>query len=91
MDAFPGPSAGRGRAHAIILYGDLAKAVKRESSLAICYWFGVGADTAWKWRQALGVERENEGTSRTGASRRCHRMGKQILFSSNRITRVLES
>jgi len=51
------------RARAIILYGALADAVRTESVRAVAYWFGVGRDTAWKWRIALGVGRKNEGTS----------------------------
>jgi hypothetical protein len=40
---------------AIILYGALADAVRRESVEAIKFWFGVGNDTVWRWRKALGV------------------------------------
>src|SRR5690242_4385913 len=58
----PWPKCRSGRAHAIILYGDLAKAVRQESEPAVCYWFGVGDFTVWKWRKALGVDRMNEGT-----------------------------
>lgn len=50
------------RSRAIILYGALADAVRRESAEAVQYWFGVGQFTVWKWRVALGVERANEGT-----------------------------
>jgi hypothetical protein len=51
------------RAQAIILYGALAQAVCRESAQAVMHWFGVGSDTVWKWRKALGVEETNAGTS----------------------------
>jgi len=54
----------RGRHKAIVLYGALVKAVRRESSLAVQHWFGVGPFTVWKWRKALGVDRNTEGTSR---------------------------
>jgi len=59
----PWPIGKRGRHKAIVLYGALVKAVRRESSLAIQYWFGVGPFTVWKWRKALGVDRNTEGTS----------------------------
>jgi hypothetical protein len=59
----PWPKCRSGRAHAIILYGALAEAVRTESVRAVAYWFGVGRDTAWKWRVALGVGRKTEGTS----------------------------
>jgi hypothetical protein len=50
------------RSRAIILYGALAEAVRRESAEAVEYWWGVGRDTVWKWRKALGVDRQTEGT-----------------------------
>jgi NUMOD3 motif len=60
----PWPIGKRGRHKAIVLYGDLVRAVRRESSLAIQHWFGVGPVTVWQWRRALGVDRKTEGTSR---------------------------
>jgi hypothetical protein len=54
---------GKGR-HTLVLYRDLAKAVVRESTPAVCYWWGVARSTVWKWRVTLGVEPTNEGTSR---------------------------
>jgi hypothetical protein len=52
------------RARAIILYGALADAVRRESAQAVQHWWGVGSDRAWKWRKALDATRVNEGTHR---------------------------
>src|ERR1700722_5892951 len=60
----PWPIGKRGRHKAIVLYGALVKAVRRESSLAIQHWFGVGPSTVWQWRKALGVDATTEGTSR---------------------------
>jgi hypothetical protein len=59
---WPKSPAGK-RARAIILYGQLAEAVRRESAAAVAHWFGVGMFTVWTWRKALGVDRVNEGTS----------------------------
>jgi hypothetical protein len=59
----PWPKCRSGRAHAIILYGALAEAVRRESAKAVGHWFGVGQFTVWKWRVALGIDRKTEGTS----------------------------
>jgi hypothetical protein len=59
--AFPGPCAAE-KAKASALIGDLVEAVRRESAVAVQYWWGVGADTVWKWRQALGVGRNTDGT-----------------------------
>ena len=39
----------------LIIYGALARAVRRESNLAVCYWWGVTPQTVSKWRKALGV------------------------------------
>lgn len=46
----------------LVLYGDLAKAVQRESNQAVAHWFGVCASTVRLWRSALGVTQYNEGT-----------------------------
>src|SRR5262245_7833747 len=54
----------RGRQRFLILCGDLVKAVKRESALAVARWWGVGSGTVWRWRQALGVGATTEGTTR---------------------------
>jgi hypothetical protein len=47
---------------------ELARAVRLESSVALQYWFGVNESTVWMWRQALGVERYNEGSARLHAA-----------------------
>jgi hypothetical protein len=60
----PWPIGKRGRHKAIVLYGALVRAVRRESSLAIQHWFRVGPYTVWKWRRALGVGFATEGTTR---------------------------
>ncbi len=46
----------------IILMGDLVRAVKKESALAVMHHFGVTHGVVGKWRRALGVERQNEGS-----------------------------
>ena len=56
----------------LILCGDLVKAVKRESSQAVMHHFGVASATVWRWRQALGVPRSNEGS---------HRLWREISIS----------
>ena len=48
----------------LVLYGALARAVRRESSLAVQYWWGVTGRIVTKWRRALGVPRMNEGDRR---------------------------
>ncbi len=48
----------------IALCGDLVRAVKLESNIAICHWWGVTPQTVTKWRNALGVDATTEGTRR---------------------------
>ncbi len=59
----PWPIGRRGANYALIIYCDLAKAIKLESSQAICHWFGVTTQTVRKWRRALGVGRMTPGQS----------------------------
>jgi hypothetical protein len=46
----------------LILCGDLVRAVRRESEIAVMHWWGVSRHTVLKWRKALGVEKNTEGT-----------------------------
>src|SRR5262245_13134950 len=47
----------------LLVFGDLARAVRTESAAAVRYWWGVGCRASWNWRRALGVDRvNNEGT-----------------------------
>jgi hypothetical protein len=59
-----GHPRGRGGFPALVVYGRLVQAVRRESNQAVCYWFGVTAQTVSKWRKSLGVGRTNAGTYR---------------------------
>ncbi|HQR44272.1 MAG TPA: NUMOD3 domain-containing DNA-binding protein [Gemmatales bacterium] len=66
----PWPVGKTHRAKSLVLYKDLERAVRRESVLAIQYWWGVGPMAVRRWRTALGiVGTNNEGTS---ALRRDH-------------------
>jgi hypothetical protein len=58
------PVGRRNGRDALVLYGALAEAVRRESALAVGFWWRVGPDTVWKWRKALGVGAPTPGTSR---------------------------
>jgi hypothetical protein len=46
---------------ALVIYGALARAVRREANQAVCFWWGVTAQTVSKWRKALGVVGQTEG------------------------------
>jgi hypothetical protein len=60
----PWPVGKRGRHQALVVFKDLAKAVRREAAQAVGYWWGVGTDRVWKWRKALGIGATTQGTSR---------------------------
>jgi hypothetical protein len=60
----PWPIGKRGRAKAYVVFGALARAVRRESAQAVCYWFGVSRPWVRACRRALGVPHHNEGTLR---------------------------
>lgn len=61
----PWPIGKRGRSgKSLVVYGDLERAIQTESSSAVCYWWGVCATTAWKWRRALGVPKMTPGSVR---------------------------
>jgi hypothetical protein len=60
----PWPVGKGRRMKTLILYGDLARAVRRESAVAVAHAWGVTAQTVTKWRRALGVPLATEGTSR---------------------------
>src|SRR5262249_2365320 len=58
-----GQTLPKGRARALVLYGALARAVRRESAEAVAYHWGVTAQTVTAWRKALDVGQCNEGTT----------------------------
>lgn len=48
----------------LILTGDLERAVRCESEIAIAHHWGVSTFMVWRWRKKLGVGRITEGTDR---------------------------
>jgi hypothetical protein len=48
----------------MVLYADLERAVRRETPSAIMHWWGVGSNTVWQWRKALGVKNTPAETAR---------------------------
>src|SRR5262245_44659969 len=53
--------------YSLVVYWGLANAIRRESASAICYWWGISAQTVSKWRKEMGVGQWNEGTTRLKA------------------------
>src|SRR5262245_57587741 len=39
----------------LLVFGDLARAVRTESAASVRHWFGVSSKAVWHWRRALGV------------------------------------
>ena len=68
----PWPVGRRGRFRAIVVYGQLVDAVRRESAQAVAWWWGVSSQTVSAWRKALGVGAVTEGTRRL---KRDHALG----------------
>jgi hypothetical protein len=57
------PSERPGGGLALLVDDQLARAVRRESAAAVCYWWGVGHTTIARWRRALGATRRNNAGS----------------------------
>jgi hypothetical protein len=51
----PWPVCKAGKWLVPVVYRGLAKAVRRESALAVAHWWGVGKWTVRAWKKALGV------------------------------------
>lgn len=49
------PVGKKGSALSLVLYGDLAKAVRREAAAAVRFWWGVSGSTIMHWRRSLGI------------------------------------
>jgi len=47
-----------------IVCGDLVRAIRTESEMAVAHHWGVKYPTVWKWRQALNVPRMTSGSRR---------------------------
>jgi hypothetical protein len=71
----------------LVLYWDLARAVKRESGVAICFWFGIGHCTVRKWRKALGVPAKNEGTLARAVAHGRSRKGRRAIAAMHNKSR----
>ncbi|MCE9607043.1 MAG: hypothetical protein K8U03_19330 [Planctomycetia bacterium] len=70
---------------ALIVYGALARAVRREANQAICFWWGVTAQTVSKWRKALGVFEQTKGDRAVRAEhgrRNWTKVGPKLLAKS---------
>jgi hypothetical protein len=60
----PWPIGQRGRARSLVFSGSLVRAVRTESIVSICYWWGIGRRSVYRWRKALGIPGCNPGTRR---------------------------
>lgn len=46
----------------LVVFKGLAKAVRKESATSVCHWWGVTAQTISKWRGAMNVEPDTDGS-----------------------------
>lgn len=51
----PWPIGKVGSNRTLVVYGALAKAIRRESVQAAAHWFGVTPQTVTRWRRMIGV------------------------------------
>lgn len=49
------PRRKKGGRPSLILTAELDRAVRTESVMAICHWWGMSDTKVWQWRKALGV------------------------------------
>lgn len=80
---------GRGGKGSYIMTPELVRAVRVESSAAICHWWGAGTTTVSQWRRALGVEQFNEGTKKLYSLWKEAKLPDQtVLFSTATLRRL---
>jgi hypothetical protein len=60
----PWPVCKTTRRHDFILYAGVARAIRRESAIAVAHWWGVRPIQLWVWKKARGVGATTKGTSR---------------------------
>jgi len=58
------PSLRRRWPHSLIVCGDLIRALRSESEIAVAHHWGVSKQMVWQWRRALHVPLMNAGTTR---------------------------
>lgn len=64
----PWPIGRKGRSVALVMYGDLYRAVRTESPTAVGHWWGVSFRVVSRWRSALGIAgKRTEGSKRLRA------------------------
>lgn len=56
------------RARGFVIYEGLEAALRRESGVAICHWWGIYKMTVSRWKKALGIGPETEGSRRLRAA-----------------------
>lgn len=76
----------RAKSRALILCGDLVRAIHREAAQAVAYHWGVTTSTVQKWRGLLGVGRSTEGTRALSDLYSPHRVrrAKEMAFFPRR-------
>ena len=65
----PWPVTVKGRVRSLVIYKGLARAIRRESGVAVCHHRGITNQTVSKWRAVLGVGPVTVGIRRLPSER----------------------
>jgi hypothetical protein len=68
-----------------VLYGDLARAVRREAACAVAYWWSICGSTVQRWRRTLGIGRVNEGDRRLRIAYASRPASKRLIAKIGRV------
>jgi hypothetical protein len=80
------PSAFRGKVLSPIVCGDLVRAIRTESEMAVAHHWGVCKETVRQWRRALNVPRMTNGSLRLVMD-----YASEKIFTPEAITRAKET
>jgi hypothetical protein len=71
--------------HGLLFEGQLIQAVRTESALAICFWWGVSEGVVWRWRKVLGIPRAGTTCSLTSPPGPNRRFFDRTLLPGTRV------
>jgi hypothetical protein len=78
------PATRRGRRAAVIVCGDLVRAVRVESAIAVAFHWGVSMKTVGHWRRALGAPRTTNGTRRLAIDYTADKLTAEVRAKAER-------
>ena len=78
-DPIPWPIGQTKRAKTLVMFRDLAKALKKESATAICHWWGITEQTVTVWRKKLGISSGTLGSRKLRSAYGSHPEFRHVL------------